>query len=178
MSAPAGPLIAWVDAVGAVLLVPGESLTIGGPPRSGPSGSRSATLPLVAPLRTVHAEVLRRGEGWAVRPVDGAVTADGVEVNPGGEAPAASFTLGGAVRCEVAAPNALSPSAVLTVTSGHHPPPSFGAARLERAVVAAGPVVVGPGDDAHVRVREAKGRLLVRCTASGWQWRAAPVPGA
>ncbi|WP_171189774.1 hypothetical protein, partial [Alienimonas chondri] len=58
----AEPLIAWVDALGAVLLWPGERLTLGGPPKH----AQQADLPLIAPLRPVHAAVVRVGEGWAI----------------------------------------------------------------------------------------------------------------
>ena len=170
---PAPPLIAWVDSVGAALLVAGESFTLGGPPR----GGEAADLPLVAPLRAVHARVFRSGEGWAVEgvggPLDGATGAT--------EAPADRFSLGergssgetGGVRVAVAAPNALSPAAVVTVTSGHQPVPGWDVARLEAAVIAAGPVIFGAGPDCHVRVRAAAGRVLLRATADGWSVRGA-----
>ena len=163
MSAP--PLLAWVDAVGCVLLAPGDRLTVGGPPRRG----GRADLPLVAPLRAVHVEILRAGEGWAVTGVGGSLGEDPGET----EAPAGSVTLGpgNAVKLAVTTPNALSPAAVVTVPSGHPPAPALGVARLEAAVIAAGPVIVGPGADAHVRVRGARDKLLLRCGADGWAAR-------
>ena len=164
MSAP--PLLAWVDAVGCVLLVSGDRLTVGGPPRRG----GRADLPLVAPLRAVHAEIVRAGEGWLVRTVGGPLTD---EDDGETERPAGAFALGpgGAMRVAVNAPNALSPAAVVTVPSGHPPAPALGAARLEAAVIAAGPVIFGPGADAHVRVRGAREKLLLRCGADGWAAR-------
>ena len=168
VSAP--PLLAWVDSAGCVLLVPGDRLTVGGPPRRG----GSAVLPLVAPLRAVHAEVRRAGEGWAVAGVGGPLTDEGdADGDDADERSADRFSLGpdGAVRCAVRAPNALSPAAVLTVGSGHPPAPGLGAARLEAAVIAAGPVLIGPTADCHVRVRGAGGRVILRCGADGWAAR-------
>ena len=164
------PLLAWVDAAGCVLLVPGGRLTVGGPPR----GGVRAGLPLTAPLRAVHAELRRAGEGWVVESIGGPLADDPGET----AAPAGRFALGtdGAVRCELSTPNALSPAAVVTVSSGHRPAPGFGAARIEAAVIAAGPVVFGPGDDAHVRVRDARGKLLLRCGPGGWSVRTVGAP--
>ena len=162
---PAPPLLAWVDAVGCVLLAPGGRLTVGGPPRRG----GRADLALVAPLRAVHAEVVRAGEGWAVQAVGGPLT----DEDDATEAPADRCALGpgGAVRVAVTTPNALSPAAVVTVPSGHPPAPGLGAARLEAAVIAAGPVLIGPGADCHVRVRAARDRVILRCGADGWAAR-------
>ena len=166
---PATPLIAWVDAVGAVLLQPGERLTLGGPPRSsqqGPDGR--ADLPLIAPLPPVAGAVVRVGEGWAIEE-EGELTAlpaDG------------SFTLGGAVRGVAGVPNPLSASAAVTLGAAHRPAPGWGPVRLERAVIAAGPVLVGPGTECHVRVRGATGALLFRAGPDGWSVRGAdPGPG-
>ena len=171
MSQLTPPLLAWVDAVGCVLVVAGDRLTIGGPPRRG----GRADLPLVAPLRAEHVAVSRAGEGWAVRALGGGLTDDPAET----DAPASSFALGpdGAVRVRVAVPNALSPAAVVTVPSGHRPAPGLGAARLEAAVIAAGPVVFGPTADCHVRVREARGKVLLRPSAGGWAVREFAPPG-
>lgn len=168
---PAPPLLAWVDAVGCVLLAPGDSLTIGGPAQRG----ERADLSLVAPLRTVHAEIRRAGEGWTVAGVGGPL-ADNADER---ESPADRFSLGpgGGVRCEVKTPNALSPGAVVTVPSGHPPAPGFGTARLEAAVIAAGPVIFGPTADCHVRVREARDKLLLRCGPDGWAVRGAATVG-
>ena len=151
--------------MGCVLLAPGDRLTVGGPPRRG----GRADLPLVAPLRAVHVEILRGrggvgGDGRR-RIVGGGPRRDG--------SARGSVTLGpgNAVKLAVTTPNALSPAAVVTVPSGHPPAPALGVARLEAAVIAAGPVIVGPGADAHVRVRGARDKLLLRCGADGWAAR-------
>ena len=91
------------------------------------------------------------------------------------EAPADRFSLGetGGVRVAAAVPNALSPAATLTIPSGHQPIADWGVARLEAAVIAAGPVIFGPGPDSHVRVRAAAGTLLFRPGPDGWQVRGA-----
>ena len=161
---PAPPLIAWVDAVGAVLLRPGERLTLGGPPK----GGEAADLPLVAPLKPVHAAVVRAGEGWAIEDADGSVAPLAAE---------GAFALGpdGVVRGTVRAPHPLSASAVVTVT-GHRPAPGWGPVRLEHVVIAAGPVLIGPGAECHVRVRGAAAPLLFRATDAGWQVRGAEDP--
>ena len=158
---PAPPLIAWVDAVGAVLLWPGDRLTLGGPPRR----DERADLPLIAPLAPVAAAAVRAGEGWAVEEDGGltALSADG------------RFAVGrdGAVRGTLSVPNALSPSAVLTLDPAHRPAPGWGPVRLEHAVIAAGPALIGPGADCHVRVRGATGTLLFRPGPDGWTVRGA-----
>ena len=163
----AEPLIAWVDAVGAVLLWPGDRLTLGGPPRR----DEAADLPLVAPLSPVHAAVVRAGEGWAV-------DRDGELTPPADDG---TFTLGGdgAVRCRLTVPNPLSPAAVLSIQSDHRPVPGWGPVRLEAAVIAAGPVLIGPNRVCHVRVRGAHEPLLFRATPDGWAVRgAAPAGGS
>ncbi|MFH5805662.1 hypothetical protein [Alienimonas sp. DA493] len=169
---PAPSLIAWVDALGAVLLRPGDRLTLGGPPRrSGDGGDESADLPLAAPLSPVQAAVVRAGEGWALEE-RGALTA----LNDGG-----AFTLGrdGAVRGTATAPHPLSAAAVVRIDSAHRPAPGWGPVRLEHAVIAAGPVIVGGGTDCHVRVRGATGQLLFRPGPDGWQVRGAePTSGS
>ncbi|QDT15197.1 hypothetical protein [Alienimonas californiensis] len=166
---PAPPLIAWVDALGAVLLRPGDRLTLGGPPRrSGDGGEERADLALAAPLAPVQAAVVRAGEGWALEE-NGALTA----LKAGG-----AFTLGrdGAVRGTVTTPNPLSAAAAVRIDSSHRPAPGRGPVRLEHAVIAAGPVIVGGGTDCHVRVRGATGQLLFRAGPNGWQVRGAEPP--
>ena len=181
-------LIVWVDGVGAVLVVAGDRLTVGGPPRRG----AAADLPLTAPLRPVHAQVVRRGEGYAVEAGGGPVRVGSGEVlGPDGEASAplgddAAFTLleAGAgdrgagdrgVRCEWRRANPLSPTGVLTLPDGCRPPPGWGPVRIEAAALAAGPVIFGPGTDAHVRVRDAAAPLLLRWREAdgggGWEVR-------
>ncbi|NNJ28177.1 hypothetical protein LzC2_42890 [Planctomycetes bacterium LzC2] len=83
------------------------------------------------------------------------------------------FTLGdeGAVRGTVTVPNALSASAVATISSVHRPAPGWGPVRLEHVVIAAGPVLVGSGTDCHVRVRGATGTLLFKPGPDGWAVR-------
>ena len=167
---PAEPLIAWVDALGAVLLRPGERLTLGGPP----GGKEQADLPLVAPLRPVCAALVRAGEGWAVQTLGGDRDGELTALGPGG-----AFALGedGTVRGSVTVPNALSAAAVVRIASVHRPAPGWGPVRLEHAVIAAGPVVFGAGTDCHVRVRGAGGTLLFRAGPNGWTVRGAEAPG-
>ncbi|MEM9702428.1 MAG: hypothetical protein AAF907_08295 [Planctomycetota bacterium] len=172
----AEPLIAWVDAVGAVLLQPGERLTLGGPPKHGVS----ADLPLIAPLKPIHAAIVRVGEGWAVRSPaeqgaeEGELTA--LEADGG-------FSIGedGGVTGTVTTPNPLSASAAVTLRSAHRPAPGWGPVRLEQAIIAAGPVLIGPGTDCHIRVRGAAGTLLLRPPTAGsadetWSVRGAEPP--
>jgi hypothetical protein len=170
----------WIDGVGSWQLWLPEKLTIGGPPQLGAS-SPAADLALLADLSRMHATIERQIEDYRLtlhgtgllrgaKPTSEALLRTGDEV-----------TLGRDVRLQFELPSMLSPSARLTLLSGHRP-----ATRIDGVVLMEQACLIGPQTDQHIVCPRAKSNFVLFRKGDGlwcrsreeWRLEGRPVAGA
>ncbi len=162
-------LVAWVDGAGAFLLCLNDAISFGS------LGGRG-DVRLTADLASCHATVRRSGEGYVVE-ATGPTLVSNDDRRAGGVSPrirgsgrivSGSTDLNDAdelvfyrdgvpgVRLRMSRPNALTNTAVLTVTGGHRTDPRF-----DGIVLMAEACVLGPGRETHIRCRHAEAAAVL-----------------
>jgi hypothetical protein len=158
----------WVDGVGAYLVCTGSRITFGQAALEG----GPVDVPLFADVSRVHAELTRDGEGYLLEagkaaPVGGqevirTVMVNGQEVARSVLAPGDRVTLGSTCQFLFQQPVPVSATVRLDLTSGHrlnHP--------VDGVLLMANELILGPGPDSHVLIRDAAERVLIYRSKEG-----------
>lgn len=166
--AAAGKYIAWIDGVGAWLILTKPSATLGrvssnaSPLIAGSDSEEEADVSLVANLSRHHATIDRVEDNYVLAAKSG-VKVQGRPVSdltllPGN----CEITLGDSVRLGFSIPTPLSATARLTFDSDHRPRTS-----VDGVVLMAETCVLGPAADSHIRCREWSDPVVLVQTPTG-----------
>ncbi len=157
----AGRFVLWVDGVGGYLVLPAPRVTIG---QAAPDGT--ADIPVFGDLSRQHATIVRDGEGYTLC----SERSTWVNERPVGEVPLRDgdrVRLGRSVELVFRQPCPVSATARLELSGPH---------RLHLAVagvlLVADTCVLAGGDQAHVRVPDLRGQVVLYRQGGEWWCRA------
>jgi hypothetical protein len=160
--------IAWIDGVGAWLILTGPSVSLGrvngnvSPLVKGSSREQEADIALVANLSRDHASIQRVDENYVLNPKS-SVQIQGRPVSYDTVLPdCCEITLGDSVRLAFAIPTPLSATAKMTFASEHRPRTS-----VDGVILMAETCLLGPSESDHIRCRNWSQSVVLVQTPAG-----------
>ena len=160
--------IAWIDGVGAWLVLTGPSASLGrvngnvSPLLKASSSEQEADISLVANLSRDHATIQRVDENYVLRPKSSAQI-QGRPISFDTVLPdSCEITLGDSVRLSFSIPTPLSATAKMTFVSEHRPRTS-----VDGVILMAETCLVGPSQSDHILCRDWSESLVLVQTPAG-----------
>lgn len=160
--------IAWIDGVGAWLILTGPSVSIGrvngnvSPLVKASSKEQEADISLVANLSRDHASIQRVDENYVLKPKS-SVQIQGRPISFDTVLPdSCEMTLGDSVRLSFSIPTPLSATAKLTFASEHRPRTS-----VDGVILMAETCLLGPSGSDHILCRNWSKTVVLVQTSSG-----------
>ena len=160
--------IAWIDGVGAWLILTGSSVSIGrvngnvSPLVKASSSEQEADIALVANLSRYHAGIKRVDENYVLKP-DSTVRIQGRPISYETVLPDnCEVTLGESVRLSFSIPTPLSATARVTFASEHRPRTS-----VDGVILMAETCLLGPSANDHIHCRNWSETIVLVKTPAG-----------
>lgn len=164
----AGRYIAWIDGVGAWLILTGSSIAVGrmngnvSPLVAASPAEQEPEIALVANLSRNHARIKRVDENYVLKP-DSSVKIQGRPIGFETVLPdSCEITLGDSVRLAFSIPTPLSATARMTFASEHRPRTS-----VDGVILMAETCLLGPSASDHIHCRNWSESIVLVQTSSG-----------
>jgi hypothetical protein len=163
-----GRYIAWIDGVGAWLILTGSSIAVGrmngnvSPLVAASPAEVEPEIALVANLSRNHARIKRVDENYVLKP-DSSVKIQGRPIGFETVLPdSCEITLGDSVRLSFSIPTPLSATARMTFASQHRPRTS-----VDGVILMAETCLLGPSSSDHIHCRNWSESIVLVQTSSG-----------